>query len=106
MGVDYHANYGLGFQVNLEELRKLFPEAEEEGLDPIEYLELPEDCYWFSTGEGFYTGEEDDYFICIETDGVLVRLWEQLANKLIYNMRKLGLTVPDELSIVGGLLIS
>lgn len=63
MGVSYEANYGIGFQLNTKQLR-------EKALEKCEgdiglYLDniVTPGIDWFQVGEGFYSGEDNDYFL-------------------------------------------
>lgn len=64
MGVDYTGNYGIGVQVK----RKEFEEDSEYYDDFYSYLDDVldgTDYYYFEVGEGSYTGDENEVYICI-----------------------------------------
>ena len=106
MGVDYTANYGIG--VKLESL-----DFEELNLEDIEcmdeYLdELPEpegiETEYFEVGEGSYTGEDNDYYLCIKSpmnEGVreLKKKIDLFGNYL----RRNNIKYVGKVDLVGGL---
>jgi hypothetical protein len=108
MGVDYKANYGIG--VKLESL-----DFEELNLEDIGYMgeyldELPKpegiEIEYFEVGQGSYTGEDNDYYLCIKSpmnEGVkaLKTKVDLFKNYLkINNIKYIG-----EVDCVGGLNI-
>jgi len=71
MGVDYTSHYGIGFQIkyiDFESENKSSINTEHECLE--EYLdeELDSELFsWFKVGEGSYTGEQDEYYVTINS---------------------------------------
>lgn len=101
MGVDYTANYGIGFQVNVPD----YDELEEMNLDLDSYLSdiLPSNTSYFEVGQGNYTGEQNDYYVILDDDEInesLLERCEELRAKLLSE----GLISSDnKVSVVGGL---
>ena len=116
MGVDYTPNYGIGYQIDIIQLRSIVARMVTDS-DDIEEYDISElmDCLpdndnfkfsWFETGQSNYTGGENDIFIIINkpfSDGV-DKLQEK-ADKLENFINKLGFTDYGEIDLVGGLLV-
>jgi hypothetical protein len=103
MGVDYSGNFGIGFKV-------LIPELEEDHEyydDVLGYLEsLLENTEFncFEVGEGSYTGEEDDIFVCLDVPFMHGKFNEVRASELktfleLHNL----ITKGAQIDSVGGL---
>lgn len=64
MGVDYNANFGIGY--------KVVDARTEEQIEEVEFLyyleeELEKTDYWcFETGDGWYTGNENEFFVVLK----------------------------------------
>ena len=105
MGVDYRANYGIGVKLENLDFDKLDSDYMEEYLD-----NLPEpegiDVEYFEVGEGSYSGEDNDFYLCIKNpmnEGVKV-----LKNKidLFGNyLRRNNIKYIGKVDCVGGLNI-
>lgn len=100
MGVDYRANYGIGFKVNLNSGDCDFHLGEhlEEVLDGNDYR-------YFRVGCGNYTGEDDDYFVVLESVGDLSNLKELLEELKSFLLEKQLISEDQEADLVGGLYI-
>tara|TARA_R110000803_G_scaffold10007_7_gene31113 strand:+ start:1898 stop:2227 length:330 start_codon:yes stop_codon:yes gene_type:complete len=108
MGVDYTANYGIG--VKLESL-----DFEELNLEDIgcmdEYLdELPKpdgiETEYFEVGQGSYTGEDNDYYLCIKSpmsEGV--KVLKTKVDLFKNYLRRNDIKYVGEVDCVGGLNI-
>ena len=103
MGVDYTANYGIGFRVN---------EPDEEILEDYdgsfdEYLEdvLPRDKYnYFECGNS-YSGYTEGFYVILKNDKIDFNLSERgLELKEFLLMHDL-VNDDAELSVVGGLKV-
>jgi hypothetical protein len=99
MGVDYRAHAGVGIQVEVKEVEgfEYFNEYLEDALDLEKY-------FFFESGEGAYSGEDNDYFICIEqpfTDG-LINL-NKLKDDLLTHLSELEIEVKGVFDVQVGL---
>lgn len=102
MGVDYTANYGIGFKVNSNH------EDFEE--DPYSFLDdiLKDSAYeHFEVGSGNYTGKDNEYYVALsandsEIDSVLTQRVENLKAFLVANDL---ISESDKGGLVGGLHI-
>jgi hypothetical protein len=65
MGVDYSGNFGVGFQVYIPELEEEH-EYYDDDLAYVEFLLEDKEFYYFEVGEGSYTGEKNDIFVCLD----------------------------------------
>ncbi|MDH3326894.1 MAG: hypothetical protein OEM38_09285 [Gammaproteobacteria bacterium] len=102
MGVDYDANYGIGYQVVAGDI----PEDDmEDGLDEYLYNRIGDEFQYFHVGAGNYTGETDDAFIVVKDafkDGLDLTLKKKmLDNELI----RLKLESVGDFGSVGGLRV-
>lgn len=103
MGVDYTGHYGFGV--------KIIRNEEEYFLDWIyEKCETNEDIYYFEVGEGNYTGDENDIFVCINVEDQIdkdngYKFLEYKAEELYEFLRSIGLEYEGVANIVGGLEI-
>ena len=107
MGVDYRGNFGIGTQIHGSKIEDL----EIESLSEFVY-ELLEDTkeselyQTFQTGEGNYSGEENEQFICIKDpfrDGIegLEKKWNQL--KTFLDEKKIDYN--PTINAIGGLYV-
>lgn len=104
MGVDYTGNYGIGVQVYLPD----FEEDHEWYDDRLGYLEdvLENAPYsYFEVGEGNYTGEDDDIYICIDKPFENGYDITEKVNSLLEFLENTELTVIGKVDEVGGLRI-
>lgn len=104
MGVDYSANYGMGVKLCI-------PDFEENG--EIEFMEdyleeLPKseniDIEYFEVGDGNYTGEENEFYLCIKNpmeNGELFKKIEVFKKYLSDN----NIKYYGEVDLVGGLYV-
>ncbi len=96
MGVDYNANFGIGFKVNIPDCEDVYEKLKE----------IPEGYGYFLVGDGSYTGKEDDIYIVIKDifkdgyEGI-----EQKGEILRKAISDMGIEVEGKLDIVGGLRI-
>ena len=113
MGVDYSGNYGVGVQVEFNDLFEVIAEKYEVDVDDasdyiLEYLdELLEgtDYDYFEVGDRMYSGQPNEIYIAIKDvfkDGYDIR--EKVTN-LIKICEDNGLTMVGEVDVVGGLEI-
>jgi hypothetical protein len=103
MGVDYTANYGIGYKViESDEI----PEEElEDGLSEYLYKELGEDFECFEVGSECYTGETNDvYIVLTKAFNSGLDLAKNKA-KLDEELDRLKLLPDSEFGDVGGLLV-
>lgn len=100
MGVDYRANYGIGFMVNYNEFE------DDEDFDFRDYLDeiLEGTGYrYFAVGDEGYSGDPDEFYVVLEFFKPIQNL-EKRVEKLRYFLRKLHLVSEDaEYDLVGGL---
>jgi len=101
MGVDYDANYGIGYKVT--ESDDLPEEELEDGLTEYIYGNVDDAFEHFEVGEGNYTGEENDNYIVVKDafkDGLdLTSKKKALDDEL----KRLKLEPVGEFADVGGL---
>lgn len=101
MGVDYTANYGIGFKIKMPS----YEELEEMDLDTDSYLSevLPPNCSYFEVGSGNYSGKMNDYYVILDDDNLdegLLERCEKLRNGLITEEL---IEADGQASVVGGL---
>ena len=99
MGVEYYANYGIGYKVVEKE------EELEDGLAGYLYGKVGDAFEHFEVGEGSYTGETNDFYIVIKNafkDGL--DLTEKKA-QLDEELKRLKLLPDSEFGDVGGLFV-
>lgn len=103
MGVDYSANYGIGFKV--EATARLY-DREDDDFILQEYLEetLSDDYRYFEVGDGSYTGEENDVYVIFRDKVGLAPLenYKDRLDVLRKHLEDLLLEVSEE-GLVGGL---
>ncbi len=103
MGVDYSGNYGIGVQIKRTE----FEEEHKYYDDFLGYLEEKIDdapYFYFEVGEGMYTGEENELYICIDnpfSNGYCGL--EDKVNRLYSFLRANEIEWDGEVDVVGGL---
>lgn len=113
MGVDYSGNYGVGVQVEFDNLYEVIAEEFEVDVDDasayvLDYLDnllQGTDYYYFEVGDGNYSGQTNEVYIEINDvfkDGYDIR--EKVTN-LIKFCEDNGLTMVGEVDVVGGLYI-
>lgn len=103
MGVDYTSHYGVGIKIQLP----TFEEEHEYYQDEESWLDqtLGEEYDYFDIGEGSYTGEENEFYVCLKNpfkDGydITERVREMKTFLFDNNIEFFG-----EVDEVGGLLI-
>ena len=101
MGVDYSGHYGIGFKVLLPELPEdhEFFEDERFWLDDI----IEKRFDWFEVGEGMYTGEDNEIYICIKDpfeNGLDIT---EKTNELISFLNEYNIKFEGDINEVGGL---
>ena len=64
MGVDYSGNFGIGFQVLIPKLEEDH-EYYDDDLGYLEHLLEDKEFNYFEVGEGSYTGNTNDIFVCL-----------------------------------------
>lgn len=103
MGVDYTANYGIGFLLNIPSNEEL----EEMELDVDSYLEdiLPSNTSYFEVGGGNYTGEQNDYYVILDDDEINETLTERCEDLKVSLLNEGLINSNDKASVVGGLKI-
>lgn len=113
MGVDYSGNFGIGIQVEFNNLFEVIAEecevdvddAEEYTLEYLDDLLQGTDYDYFEVGDRFYSGQPNEVFIVIKDvfkDGYDIT--EKVTN-LIKFCEDNGLTMVGEVDVVGGLEI-
>lgn len=113
MGVDYSGNYGVGVQVEFDNLYEAIAEkykvdvesASDYITDYLDDLITGTDYNYFELGEGFYTGQPNEVYIEINDvfkDGYDIS--DKVSN-LIKFCEDNGLTMVGEVDVVGGLEI-
>lgn len=113
MGVDYSGNYGVGVQVEFDNLYNVIAEkyevdtddAEEYALEYLDELLEGTNYNYFEVGDGNYSGQQNEVYIEINDvfkDGYDIR--EKVTN-LIKFCEDNGLTMIGEVDVVGGLEI-
>lgn len=100
MGVDYSANFGFGIQVD----PNYYDEHQDDIYDILD--DLPDYLFYFKIGAGNYTGDTDDFYICINNplENGYNNL-EEKANFLLSILDDKGIKYIDKPDIVGGLEI-
>lgn len=105
MGVDYSANFGIGFKL----VRKEFEEGHEFEGDFHGYIDhkLEGTVYgYFSVGSEMYTDDENDFYVILDNpfengiDGL-----RQKTNELIDFLDGNDIEYDGEIDVVGGLEI-
>jgi hypothetical protein len=103
MGVDYNANYGIGYQVKGSDD---IPEDQlEYGLAEYLYGKLGDEFEHFEVGEGNYTGEENDIYIVVKSafkDGLDLTAKKKALDEEI---KRLKLEPVGKFGDVGGLYV-
>lgn len=103
MGVDYSANYGIGFSVKVS---AQLLDREDGELYLQEYLEenLSNDYRYFEVGSGNYTGEDNDVYVIFKDMAGLAPLenYKERLDVLRKHLEDLLLEVSEE-GLVGGL---
>lgn len=103
MGVDYSANFGIGFK--LDRTSPAFDDEDDIICRLDEIIDSSEgEFYSFEVGQGSYTGEEDDMYICITEpfeDGLDTLPYS--VERLLNFMFKHQLVNDGPLDVVGGL---
>lgn len=111
MGVDYSGNYGVGVQVEFDNLFEIIAKehkVDKESIDIIDYLDdlLQGTNYnYFEVGDGNYSGQPNEVYIEINDvfkDGYDIS--DKVTN-LIKFCEDNGLTMVGEVDVVGGLII-
>lgn len=102
MSVDYSANFGIGYKVSLsdEELGELgthMADFLEETLKLTNYM-------YFETGEGAYTGEDNDFYVILNHEQPLEYVMEDLED-LEHFLTDNGIKICSDGGLVGGLLV-
>lgn len=106
MGVDYDAKYGIGYEICPNHDN----ECDYEYFDIESYLDDIVNKYsdilkltYFQTGEGDYTGDTNEYYLCVKNpfkDGYDLT---KIKNKLDKIIRDEGLETVGKFGLVGGL---
>ncbi|ROH98305.1 hypothetical protein EGI16_21750 [Chryseobacterium sp. G0240] len=111
MGVDYSANFGIGFKIKHPQSNDKF-EKEYEG-DFIEFfykeiqplIDEKEDYRSFQVGEGCYDGTENEIYVVV--NGNLSEGWNDVLRKTAFLKTFLWdldlISLQDEADLVGGL---
>lgn len=105
MGVDYSANFGIGYKI-----KKVSEEVLEEYDVDIGYFfdeklqPYKDEVSYFETGYGRYTGEDNEYFLVLKNPLSILDLThvKETLDVVIY---ELGLETDSEFGLVGGLLV-
>lgn len=100
MGVDYSANYGIGFKVEFDK--------QDEDFYLGEYLEdvLENSGYsYFDVGSGMYTGEENDFYVILKSFHPIETLKERSDLLRSFLLEQNLIKENQEVDLVGGLLI-
>lgn len=97
MGVDYSAEFGIGYEVGVDNI-------EEEC--PSDFLDenLPENVYWFRTGND-WTGNNIKYFIVLSNPFELGLDLSTVKLELDAVLCKLNIQPESKFGVVGGLSI-
>ena len=104
MGIDYSANYGIGYEVSASEDIDETDEMED-GLSEYLYCEREEGFDSFEIGSA-YTGEIDGVYLIIKEpfkDGLDLTAAKE---RLDQEVKRLKLETDSEFGVVGGLYIS
>lgn len=103
MGVDYSANYGIGFRV---EASAQLLDREDDELYLQEYLdeELSDEYRYFEVGSGNYTGKDNDVYVIFRDRSGLAPLenYKERLEALRKHLEDILLEVSEE-GLVGGL---
>lgn len=112
MSVEYVANYGIGFQVEINSKEYCSVDGIEidNSLTAEEYVDIifenPESshfCY-FSVGKGLWTGEKNEVYICINKPlKEIAQDLQQHENQLLQFIQANGLNTIGDFGLVGGL---
>ncbi len=105
MGVDYTAHYGLGVQISNK--HKLVGEDKDfECMQDWLEENLNEKYRSFETGEGDYTGEDNDFYVCLSGDLACgIENLQAEKEKLLAHLKELDIEVLSDFDVVGGLQV-
>lgn len=103
MGIDYDANFGLGYQV--EPSDEISEEDLEEGLAEYLWGELGSDFDHFEVGRGSYSGEEDDCFVVTKEEINERSDLQAIKAALDKELERLRVEPVSTFTIVGGLRV-
>lgn len=100
MGVDYSANFGVGFRIKADI-------DENDELNVIDYLEELIDVSkynWFEVGDGNYTGKDNDYYVVLD-DIKPINTLEDRIEELREHLLSEHFIIEEDWDLVGGLEI-
>ena len=102
MGVDYSANYGIGYKVNFGELQKMDIDDPSDHLYEITYDD--QRYAYFQVGSGCYTGEENEHYIVLKKPELFDL--KNLKDDLDFFLKRHKIKADGEFGLHGGLEIS
>ncbi|WP_312207714.1 hypothetical protein [Empedobacter sp.] len=99
MGVDYRANFGIGFKIKADI-------DENDELDIREYLDelIDKSKYsWFEVGDEGYTGDENDYYVVLDELKPIATLEQRVEELRQHLLSEHFIIDSEEFDLVGGL---
>lgn len=100
MGVDYSSNYGIGFKVKFDSQEDDFYLGEH-----LEELLINKPYRYFDVGEGRYTGEDDDFYVVLDSFLPIETLKERTELLKEFLLEKDLIESSQDVDLVGGLLV-
>lgn len=103
MGVDYYAHSGIGFLVRVP---KKFQDDEDFDLySHLDEVLINSEYAFFETGQGAYTGEDNDFYVVLESFKPLDDLNQRSESLKSFLIQHDLIDATDEYDLVGGLQV-
>lgn len=102
MGVDYSANFGVGYKITTT---KYDEDNDLHILDTLEEVIGSSKYSYFETGDESYTGEDNEYYVVLDDFHPINTLEDRLLELKEHLLGEGLIGVDAEYDLVGGLLI-